>query len=70
MGTGWATAPFFDFLQGVSNELARTHIPQVQPRDDANLGPKGRLADMVQHHLHQPSIAASLLSNHSCLSGS
>jgi hypothetical protein len=47
LDTGWAAAPFYDFLKGVSNELARTHLPDSQPRHDTNLGPKGRLADMV-----------------------
>ena len=46
---GWAAAPYFDFLKGVTNELARTHLQGVEPRTDTNLGPKGRLADMVRH---------------------
>ncbi|KAK9918872.1 hypothetical protein WJX75_007695 [Coccomyxa subellipsoidea] len=44
---GWAAAPYFDFLKGVNNELARTHLQGVQPRTDTNQGPKGRLADMA-----------------------
>lgn len=48
-GAGWAAAPYFDFLKGVNNELARTHLQGVQPRTDTNQGPKGRLADMVRH---------------------
>ncbi|EIE18946.1 hypothetical protein COCSUDRAFT_68096 [Coccomyxa subellipsoidea C-169] len=44
---GWAAAPYFDFLKGVTNELARTHLQGVEPRTDTNLGPKGRLADMA-----------------------
>ncbi|BDA49070.1 Peptidyl serine alpha-galactosyltransferase [Coccomyxa sp. Obi] len=44
---GWASAPYYDFLRGAANELAQTHLQGVQARDDTNLGPKGRLADMA-----------------------
>ena len=55
--SGWATAPFFDFLHGVSNALAQTHLPGAAPYDDTFLGPKGRLADMVRRSaLHSSRI--------------
>lgn len=60
---GWATAPYFDFLHGVNNQLARTHLPEGQPRHDTYMGPEGRLADMVR--LHAPN--AVLMSSCSCL---
>ena len=49
--SGWATAPYFDFLYGVNNQLAQTHLPGAAPYDDTFLGPKGRLADMARNWL-------------------
>ena len=64
---GWATAPYFDFLHGVNNQLARTHLPEGQPRHDTYMGPEGRLADMVRLHAPLPAVLMRLPRCPSCL---
>ena len=45
---GWAYTPYFlEYLDGVQNELALRHVPNVAPRQDWLAGPYGRRADKV-----------------------
>jgi len=44
---GYAVAAHYNYLRGVHNELAETHVPQITPRKDDFGGPMGRRGDMV-----------------------
>lgn len=44
---GWAVSHMYHYLQGVDNELAERHIPEIMPRQDRLAGPLGRRSDKV-----------------------
>ncbi|GBF96079.1 peptidyl serine alpha-galactosyltransferase [Raphidocelis subcapitata] len=47
LSKGWAVAGHYDYMKGVTNDLALRHIPQIPPRNDTLAGPAGRRGDVV-----------------------
>jgi hypothetical protein len=44
---GTAAAGHYDYMKGVSNDLAKRHAAHIEPRTDTRAGPAGRRGDVV-----------------------
>lgn len=47
LSLGWAVGSNYGYLQGVINDLAERHIPEITKRNDNFAGPSGRRSDQV-----------------------